>query len=127
MYLIFLVFLVVCGKERIFPICWRARIHHDQTDRHSKGKKQSFFGYPIQGFGSALINADPDTDPNPAFFIIADPDPGFDDLNLKKNYRWKFNFYFLYQILQFIYSYAFIKDAQATGEAFSPQKRTSST
>ncbi len=30
-------FLVVCGEERVFPICRRARIHHDQTDRHSKG------------------------------------------------------------------------------------------
>jgi hypothetical protein len=31
-----------------------------------------------QGFGSALIlyNADPDTDPDPAFFLIADPDSG---------------------------------------------------
>jgi hypothetical protein len=53
----------------------------------------------MQGFGSALINADPDTDPDPAFFLIADPDPdpgsgsriripdpdpGFDDLKLKK-------------------------------------------
>jgi hypothetical protein len=25
-----------------------------------------------------------DTDPDPAFFLIADPDPGFDDLKLKK-------------------------------------------
>jgi hypothetical protein len=29
-----------------------------------------------------LFNADPD----PTFFLIADPDPGFDDLKLKKNY-----------------------------------------
>ncbi len=27
------------------------------------------------------FNADSDTDPDPAFFLIADPDPGFDDLN----------------------------------------------
>ena len=62
-----------------------------------------------QGFGSALINADPDTDPDPAFFLIADPDsgsgfripdpdsgsriripdpdPGFDDLKLEKIYN----------------------------------------
>jgi hypothetical protein len=31
------------------------------------------------------FNADPDTDP--AFFLIADPDPGFDDLKLKKIYN----------------------------------------
>jgi hypothetical protein len=29
--------------------------------------------------------------------------PGFDDLKLKKMYSWKFNFYFLYQKLQFTY------------------------
>jgi hypothetical protein len=46
---------------------------------------------------------------------------------MKKNYSWKFNFYFLDQKLQFTYPLASIKDAQATGEAFSPQKRTSST
>ncbi len=48
----------------------------------------------------------------------------FYDLKLKKIYSWKFNFYFLDQKLQFPYPYASIKDAQATGEAFSPQKRT---
>jgi hypothetical protein len=37
----------------------------------------------------------------------------------------KINF-FLVQKLQFTYPKASIKDAQATGEAFSPQKRTSS-
>jgi hypothetical protein len=42
-------------------------------------------------------------------------------------YSWKCNFYFLDQKLQFTFPYASIKDAQATGEAFSPQKRTSST
>jgi hypothetical protein len=37
-------------------------------------------------------------------------------------------FYIPYQKLQFTYLYAFLKDAQATGEAFSPKKkRTSST
>ncbi len=66
-------------------------------------------------------------DPDPAFFLIADPDPGFDDLKLKKNYSWKFNFYFLDQRLPFTYSYASMKHAQATEEAFSPQKRKSST
>ncbi len=62
------------------------------------------------------FNADPDTDPDPSFFLIADPDPGsgyriripdpdprFDDPKLKKTYKWKFNFYFLDQKLQFTY------------------------
>jgi hypothetical protein len=51
------------------------------------------------------FNADSDTDPDPAFFLIADPDPepGFDDLKLKKIYIWKFNLYFLDQKLQFTY------------------------
>jgi hypothetical protein len=75
------------------------------------------------------FNADPDPDPapDPAIFLISDPDCGsesririedtdcgsglriripdpdlgFDDLKLKKIYRWKFNFYFLDQKLQF--------------------------
>jgi hypothetical protein len=42
-------------------------------------------------------------DPDLAFFLIADPDPGFDDLKLKKIYSWKFNFYFLDHKLQFSY------------------------
>ncbi len=56
-----------------------------------------------------------------------DPDPGFDDLKLKKIYSWKFNFYFLDKKLPFTYPEASIKDAQATGKAFSPQKRSSRT
>jgi hypothetical protein len=58
---------------------------------------------------------------------IPDPDPGFDDLKVKKMYNSKFNFYFFDQKLLFTYPQASIKEAQATGEAFSPQKRTSST
>ncbi len=55
------------------------------------------------------FNADPDTDPDPAFFLIADPDsesgsrPGFGDLKLKKIYNKKFNFDFFDQKLQFTY------------------------
>jgi hypothetical protein len=33
------------------------------------------------------FNADPDTDPDPAFHLITDPDPGFDDLKLEKMYN----------------------------------------
>jgi hypothetical protein len=35
---------------------------------------------------SCLVSrvADQDTERDPAFFLIADPDPGFDDLKLKK-------------------------------------------
>ncbi len=46
--------------------------------------------------------ADPDMDPDPTFFIIADPVQiqGFDDQKLKKIYSWKF---FIYQKLQFTY------------------------
>ena len=52
---------------------------------------------------------------------------GFDDQKLEKIYSWKFNFYFLDQKLPFTYPQASTKDAQSTGEAFSPQKRTSIT
>jgi hypothetical protein len=51
----------------------------------------------------------------------------FDDLKLKKICSWKFNFYLLDQKLHFFYPRTSIMDAQATGEAFNPQKRTSST
>jgi hypothetical protein len=45
----------------------------------------------------------------------------FDDQKLKKFYSWKFYIYFFDQKLQFTYSLASLKDAQATGtgEAFS--------
>jgi hypothetical protein len=48
-----------------------------------------------------LFNANPD----PAFFLIAnpDPDPGFDDLKLKKFSAENFNYYFFDQKLQFTY------------------------
>ena len=60
--------------------------------------------------------ADPDTDPDPAFFIIADPDsgsgsriripdPGFYDQKLKKITAEKKNYFFLDQKLQFTYPY----------------------
>jgi hypothetical protein len=32
---------------------------------------------------------DTDTDPDPSFFLIVDPDPGCDDQKLKKIYSWK--------------------------------------
>ncbi len=54
----------------------------------------------------------------------SNPDPGFWWPKIEKNYSCKKIWYFFYQILQFTYS---IKDVQAAWEAFSPQKRTSST
>jgi hypothetical protein len=65
------------------------------------------------------VNPDPDQETGP------DPDPirirGFNDQKLKKKIQQKiFSIFFFYQKLQFTY-------VQATGEAFSPQKRTSST
>jgi hypothetical protein len=50
-----------------------------------------------------------------------DPDPGFDYQKLKNKNTTEFflNFFAIYPEL-------FIKDVQATGEVFSPQKRTSS-
>ncbi len=44
----------------------------------------------------------------------------------KKNTAENFSSFFD-QKLQYTYSHAFIKDVQATGEALSPQKRTSRT
>jgi hypothetical protein len=65
-------------------------------------------------------------EPDPAFQVKPDPvpDPGFLRQNIsKKTAEEKFSF-FLDQRLQFAYPF---KDLQATGESFSPQKRTSST
>jgi hypothetical protein len=52
---------------------------------------------------------------------------GFDDQKLKKFSAGKFFLYYLDQKVQLTYPEAFLKDAQATGKAFKPQKRTSST
>jgi hypothetical protein len=58
----------------------------------------------------------------------SNPDPGFDVKKLKKiNTGEKFFVLFFDQKLQFTYPLASLKDVKATGEAFSPQKRTSST
>ncbi len=48
---------------------------------------------------------------------------GFDDQELKKIQLEKI-YIFLDQKLQFTYPWISVKDAQAIGEAFSPQKRT---
>jgi hypothetical protein len=50
---------------------------------------------------------------------------GFDDQKMKKCCSRKKSLVFFYQSFQF--TYPSIKDAQATGKSFSPQKRTSST
>jgi hypothetical protein len=65
---------------------------------------------------------DPDTDSDPAYFLIADPDPRFDDLTLKKIYSWKFNFYFLDQNLQFTYPRASIKGRPSYRRSLQPSK-----
>ncbi len=62
------------------------------------------------------FKADPDTDPEPAFFLIADPDPvpmriririqfqiqGSDDYKLKNNNSCRYFMYLFDQKLQFI-------------------------
>ncbi len=70
------------------------------------------------------LSFDPDPDPDPTFRLNTDPDPiriqGFDDQNiqLKKMFGSK---------PKFTYPQASIKYEQVTEEAFSSQKRTSST
>jgi hypothetical protein len=66
--------------------------------------------------------------------VNRDPDPdtirihGFDDQKLKKKIQLKIFFiFFFYQKMSFPYLVASIKNVQGTGEALSPQKRTSST
>jgi hypothetical protein len=62
---------------------------------------------------------------------VVDPDSwiriqDFHDHKLGEKYSWKEKKIFLDQKLLFTYPCAFLKDAQATGEAFRPPKRTSS-
>ncbi len=74
-------------------------------------------------------SSNPDTNPDPAFQVNpdTDPDPGFWwPKTAEKKYSWNF-FFFFDPKLQFTCSYATIKYLQATGEAFSSQKRTYST
>ncbi len=74
-----------------------------------QGGAFTFLVGPSPGF---RVNADPDTDPDSSIFSncgsgfriqTRDPDPGFDDLKLKKIYSWKFKCYFLDQKLPFTY------------------------
>jgi hypothetical protein len=65
---------------------------------------------------------DPDTDPDPAFLSVSESSriQGFDDQKLKKKIQAKFLKKIFYQNVQFTF-------VQASREAFSFQKRTSST
>jgi hypothetical protein len=89
---------------------------------------------PIQHF---RLNTDPDPDPiriqiQSGSRTNPDPDPirirfqGFDDQKFMKFAGKKKLNLFFDQKLQVTYSWASIKDVEATEEAFSPQKRTSS-
>jgi hypothetical protein len=65
------------------------------------------------------VDPDTDTDPDPAYQVNPIRIQSFDDQKLKKQHRIFFLSYFDLK-WQFTYN-------QATGEAFSSQKRTSST
>ncbi len=94
--------LEVSLRLLVTPAPHRWRIYISRGPSHLRG----FCNYILTESRVAdphWFNADPDTDPDPAFFLIADPDPGFDDLKFKKMYRWKFNLHFLDQKLQFTY------------------------
>jgi hypothetical protein len=73
-----------------------------------------------------LIGRLVDPDPDPAFFLIADPGSSSE---LKKKFTGgkKIGYFFFIKICNLVIRKASIKDTQATGEACSPQKRTSST
>jgi hypothetical protein len=64
-------------------------------------------------------------------WLNTDPDPirihGFYDQKLKKFTAEKNFIYFFDNKMRFTYPWTFIMDVQAAGEAFSPQKKTSST
>ncbi len=78
---------------------------------------------------SESLKPDPRTDS--AFQVNPDSDPiriqGFNNQKLKEKNAGEIFLDLFDQKLQFTYTYASIKDVQATGEAFSSQKKTSST
>jgi hypothetical protein len=84
--------------------------------------------WPITVF-RGVVNPD-SLNPDPAFQANLDSDTiriqSIENQKLKIKNTYSRNF-FLYQKLQFTYPLASIKEVQATGEAFSPQKRTYST
>ncbi len=89
---------------------------------------------PDPGSGSATLLQCRISDPHwfnadPEFFLIPDPEPKFWWPKSKnwENFSAKTKLYFLDKTQQFTYHQASIKYAQATGEGFRPQKRTSST
>jgi hypothetical protein len=49
------------------------------------------------------------------------------EFSISREYSKKIYFFLFYQKLQFTYSLASKKDVQDIGEAFSPEKKTSST
>jgi hypothetical protein len=52
-------------------------------------------------FSASVVDPETKTTQKNRKRLIPDPDPGFDDLKLRKIYSWKFNFYILDQKLQF--------------------------
>ncbi len=80
---------MVCGKERIFPICRRARIHHDQADRHSKGNGTLLFILLSFLFTSQFLS----------FCLSHSPQPFFVNISLCLSLsRHPFVFAFVYRI-----------------------------
>ncbi len=67
------------------------------------------------------VNPDPNTDPDPIWI------QGFDDQKVKKKNQLKLVFLFLIKITLYLSHQASIKDVQATGEVFHPQKSSFST
>jgi hypothetical protein len=103
------------------------------------GSGKNLFRIPFPGVKKAPIpdpdpqhwcyhwfNADLDTDPDPAFFLIADPDPGYGSRvwwpNIEKIYSWKFNFYHLEQKLLFFLSLGLHKGRPSYRRSLQPSK-----
>ncbi len=90
----------------------------------------TLFETKVRGIVNSVVDSDPDLDPVPAFEVNpdtdpeADPDPGFWWTIIKKTAEKII--IFLKSKMLFTYPQATLKDIQATGEAFSPQKRNPS-
>ncbi len=122
------------GMDCIFSTKLRKQNSTFAVWKFHKMPQRQYGTYFMTFYCSEVRDVDPhwfNADPDPAFFLIADPDPvpnpGFWSPNIEKKNKAVKLFLCFFGSKQFTYPLAAIKDVQATCEAFIPQKRTSST
>ncbi len=115
------------GQHHLSPALLLSR--WPQHGNNAAVNEEGRYGLPVPYFQPVLwISIGFIADPDPAFFVNADPDSypdswvwwpkNWGEIKAKK-------LYFFDQKLQFTYPYASVKDVQAPGDILLPQKRTS--